>query len=146
MVSVQVLPRESIPAPKLIYVVIGALEGDRWIFVRHRDRLTWEMPAGHIEKGESADQAAVRELYEETGTVRSSLEYLCDYQVTVDEKTEWGRLYGATILEREETLDHEICEVQLAVDLPENLTYPEVQAVLFEQAFRLFKSRTKFRQ
>ena len=133
-VTTRVLPRESIEASKLIYVVIGALEGDHWVFVRHRDRKTWEMPAGHIEPGETADQTAMRELYEETGTVHSSLEYLCDYGVTVDKRTEYGRLYVARILEREEVLEHETVEVKLTRELPASLTYPEVQTVLFTLA------------
>ncbi len=111
-VRTRILPRESIAEEKLTYVVIGAREKGLWIFVRHRQRLSWEMPAGHIEAGETAQQAAVRELYEETGTIRSSLEYLCDYEVTVGRKTEYGRLYRAEVLEREEHLEHEIGEIQ----------------------------------
>ena len=62
VVRTRILPKESIDEGKLTYVVIGTREGDNWIFVRHRDRISWEMPAGHIEPGETADQAAVREL------------------------------------------------------------------------------------
>jgi ADP-ribose pyrophosphatase YjhB (NUDIX family) len=41
----------------------GALIG------RHdrRGRLLWSLPKGHVEKGETAEQAAVREVTEETG-------------------------------------------------------------------------------
>jgi len=44
---------------------VGALIGrtDR------RGRLLWSLPKGHIEVGESAEQAAVREVAEETGIV-----------------------------------------------------------------------------
>ena len=132
-VRTRILPQESIPEEKLAYVVIGARQNGLWIFVQHRQRQTWEMPAGHIEKGESADQAAIRELYEETGTVRSDLEYLCDYEVTVGSKTEYGRLYRAEVFEREEMLEYEIGEIQMGPVLPDKLTYPEVQTVLFEQ-------------
>ena len=133
-VHTRILPPESIQEGQLTYVVIGARQGDKWIFVRHRDRISWEMPAGHIEQGESADQAAVRELYEETGAVRSSLEHLCDYKVTVGGKTEYGRLYGAVVREREEILTHEIEEIHLGRELPADLTYPEVQTILFMRA------------
>lgn len=133
-IRTRILPPESILEDQLTYVVIGARQGNRWIFVRHRDRNTWEMPAGHIEQGESADQAAVRELYEESGSVRSDLEHLCDYEVTVDGNTEYGRLYKAVVHEREEILTHETAEIRLAWELPENLTYPEVQFTLFERA------------
>jgi 8-oxo-dGTP pyrophosphatase MutT (NUDIX family) len=44
-------------------VPLGALIGrtDR------RGRLLWSLPKGHIERGETAEQAAVREVAEETG-------------------------------------------------------------------------------
>lgn len=32
-----------------------------------RGRLRWSLPKGHIERGETAEQAAVREVHEETG-------------------------------------------------------------------------------
>lgn len=32
-----------------------------------RGRLVWSLPKGHIEPGETAEQAAVREVFEETG-------------------------------------------------------------------------------
>ena len=41
-----------------------------------RGRLLWSLPKGHIEEGETAEQAAVREVEEETGilaTVRAPL-------------------------------------------------------------------------
>ncbi|MEN8156486.1 MAG: NUDIX domain-containing protein [Bacteroidota bacterium] len=128
-----ILPPGSVPVDRLTYVIIGAFEGGRWIFVRHRQRSTWEMPAGHIEKEENPDHSALRELYEETGTVRSDLRHICDYQVEENGKNGYGRLYGARVLERESIPKSEISEIRLEEFLPENLTYPEVQTVLFSQ-------------
>ena len=118
---------------KLTYVVMGARYQDKWIFVRHRDRQTWEMPAGHIEAGESADRAAVRELFEEAGVVKSSLEVICDYEVTVGTKVEYGRLYGVTVYEMEPQKEFEIEELLLSSELPQSLTYPDVQTILFQR-------------
>ena len=42
---------------------VGALIGRK----DRRGRLLWSLPKGHIEEGESAEQAAVREVAEETG-------------------------------------------------------------------------------
>ncbi|MFO7668481.1 MAG: NUDIX domain-containing protein [Bacteroidales bacterium] len=139
-VQTLILPRNSIDESILRYVVIAARENDMWVFVRHRDRTTWEMPAGHIEKSESSGQAALRELIEETGAVAPTLKYICDYQVTAEGKTESGRLYNAFIHNRKTILEHEIAEVRLASDLPASLTYPEVQRVLFEHAKALLRS------
>jgi 8-oxo-dGTP pyrophosphatase MutT (NUDIX family) len=36
-----------------------------------RGRLLWSLPKGHIEAGETAEQAAVREVEEETGIIAS---------------------------------------------------------------------------
>ncbi len=118
---------------KLTYVVMGAKYQDKWIFVRHQDRNSWEMPAGHIEPDESADQAAVRELYEEAGVIKSSMEVICDYEVTVGTKVEYGRLYSVNVHELEPQNEFEIEEVLLSPEIPHSLTYPEVQSTLFQR-------------
>ncbi len=92
------------------------------------------MPAGHIESGESADRAAVRELYEEAGASESALELLCDYSVQVGGITEYGRCYAAQIKALDATeLEHEIEELAFFDQLPDQLTYPEVQTILFRK-------------
>lgn len=132
-VTTVLLEAGLIPEADLTYVVMGARYRERWIFVRHRERSTWEMPAGHIEPGETPHRAAVRELYEEAGVTRSSLIHLCDYSVTVGAVTEFGRLYRATVEKMEAVLEHETAEVMLAAKLPSSLTYPEVQTLLFSR-------------
>jgi 8-oxo-dGTP diphosphatase len=121
----------------LTYVVMGARYRDQWIFVRHRDRQTWEMPAGHIEPGETPNRAAVRELFEEAGVVNSSLTHLCDYSVTAGGNTGYGRLYLAEVEELDPQLEHEIEELKFTSELPLELTYPEVQTTLFARLFTL---------
>ena len=41
-------------------------KGGKVLFVEHPQR-GWEIPGGHIESGESPDEAMLRELHEETG-------------------------------------------------------------------------------
>ena len=137
-VSTRLLASGSIAAPKLNYVVVGARYQEKWIFVRHRQRTTWEMVSGHIEAGETADQAAQRELFEEAGVLKSSMELLCDYEVRVEGMKEYGRFYGAEVHELNPHLEHEIEEILLADTLPDALTYPEVHSRLFQRALEHF--------
>ena len=136
----ELYPPKSIEESKLTYVVMAARYRKEWIFVRHRDRKSWEIPAGHIEQGESADQAAVRELFEEAGVVRSSMVHICDYSVLVLEKKGYGRLYGASVEELDPHLEYEIDELLFTADLPVALTYPEVQGILFKRAEKHFQT------
>ncbi|MEN8228819.1 MAG: NUDIX domain-containing protein [Bacteroidota bacterium] len=139
MVITELYPPGSVEESKLIYVVMAARYSEEWIFVRHRDRNTWEMPAGHIEQGESADQATVRELFEEAGVIKSSLVHICDYAVLVRGTKEYGRLYGASVKEIDPHLEYEIEEILFATELPAALTYPEVQTILFKRAEKHFQ-------
>ena len=138
-VTTELLAPGTIDENRLTYVVIGARYHHQWLFVRHRDRISWEMPAGHIEKGEPADEAAGRELREETGAADFSLHHLCDYAVTVNTKKEYGRLYAARISEIEPRLEFETGEVLLTKGLPSPLTYREVQTILFRRAATYFQ-------
>ena len=44
-------------------VIIAKTEG-KWVFCKHRERETYELPGGHREAGEDILEAARRELYE----------------------------------------------------------------------------------
>ena len=123
-----------IPDSKLTYSVISARYEATWIFVRHHKRSTWEIAGGHIEKGETSLEAARRELFEETGSVKFNIDCVTTYSVTIEGETGWGRLYFAEVSEIGPIPDiSEIAEIRLSDHLPENLTHPDIQPHLFNR-------------
>ncbi|MEZ0479795.1 NUDIX domain-containing protein [Planococcus sp. SSTMD024] len=60
-------------------LVIGKCNGN-WLLTRHSVR-GLEFPGGKAEPCESLDQAAKREVYEETGAIVNDLEWLAEYTV-----------------------------------------------------------------
>lgn len=130
------------PEIAITYSVITAKFRGQWIFVRHQDRLTWEIAGGHIEPGETSHDAARRELMEETGALRFSLNCVSTYSVIKDGIAGFGRLYLADIFELGQVPDSsEIAEVIFLDHLPENLTYPDIQPFLFKKTIEYIDSR-----
>ncbi|MTI58343.1 MAG: NUDIX domain-containing protein [Geosporobacter ferrireducens] len=122
----------SIKEARLKFVVIPARYKNKWIFVRHKNRETWEMPGGHIEAGECIIEAARRELFEESGAVEFEVEPLCDYSVSREDITTYGRLFISNVTKLGPLPETEIGEVRLFDDIPESLTYPAIQGLLFK--------------
>ena len=132
MAKVKFYASSFTPDSKLIYSVIAALYRRQWVYVRHHDRTTWEIPGGHIEKDETPDQAASRELIEETGALEFSVECVATYSVYQDGKTGYGRLYLADIKRLGPVPDlSEIEEIKIMKGMPDNLTYPDIQRAMF---------------
>jgi len=122
------------PNVKLTYSVISARFKDKWLFVRHHKRSTFEIAGGHIEEGESAYEAASRELEEETGATRFNSTCISTYSVNKDGETGWGRLYFAEVLEMGPIPDiSEIQEVVLLDSIPDHPTHPDIQPHLFRR-------------
>ncbi|MGE5348585.1 MAG: NUDIX domain-containing protein [Actinomycetota bacterium] len=140
MVTVELVPSGGAKLP-LSYVVIAARHKEGWLFVRHRRRGGYEMPAGHPGDGEGSVEAAVRELGEETGALDFILEPVTYYSVDGGRGKQYGRLFYAEIDTLGELTDtDEIEGVKVYRRLPRNLSLPEVMSFLFRVARRHVKS------
>jgi 8-oxo-dGTP diphosphatase len=122
------------PEAGMTYSVISAKFENKWIFVRHHKRTTFEIAGGHIENGETPFEAAGRELMEETGAIRFTLDCIATYSVKKDGETGWGRLYFARVSELGLVPDiSEIAEVIFLDKIPDNPTHPDIQPFLFKK-------------
>ncbi|MCS5423165.1 MULTISPECIES: NUDIX hydrolase [Psychrilyobacter] len=109
------------------YSIIIPLYEGKLVLVKHEKRDTLELPGGHIEKGETAEMAAKRELYEESGATSFELTYLCDYSVEKNGDLGYGSVFMAAINKFGNLPNFEMEDKFLVGEIPENLTYPEIQ-------------------
>lgn len=92
-------------------LVIGKFK-DNWLLTRHSVR-GLEFPGGKAETGESLEQAAKREVFEETGAIVNKLNWIAEYAVYQDkafsktvftatveslEKVEWMETDGPVLV------------------------------------------------
>lgn len=128
MPDVSFYPLSDFPDNQLELAVIAArLPDGRWIYCRHRDRTTWEIPGGHREPGEHIFDTARRELWEETGAMKFTLTPICVYTFT-----RAGLLCLADVTEIDPIPSgSEIAEITLADRMPDALTYPDIQGPLY---------------
>lgn len=126
---------ETVDDGLIKFAVIIAKKNGKWIFCKHRERSTLEIPGGHREKGEAVIQTARRELYEETGALDYTITPICVYSVSSERSEEtYGMLYYADIKTLEERLHSEIEKIILSDSLTDNWTYPDIQPKLISEA------------
>ena len=138
MESLKVNFYEEAPDSLFKFAVIISKSYGKWVFFKHRDRDTYEIPGGHRERGENISDTAKRELYEETGAVKFDLSPVCIYSVETSGEETFGMLYFADITEFEGELHSEIEKIELFDTLPEKWTYPLIQPYLIAE----FQRRT----
>ncbi|MDE5596419.1 MAG: NUDIX domain-containing protein [Lachnospiraceae bacterium] len=133
---------DTIDDELLKFAVIISKTNGKWVFCKHRERDTYEVPGGHRENGEDILTAAKRELREETGAVDFDIRPVCVYSVKgktrVNENADdesFGMLFVADIFSFEE-LHSEIESILITEHLVDNWTYPLIQPKLLEEAER----------
>lgn len=131
MLEVNFHKLNSIEDRKIMFAVIMAKYKNKWIFVRHKDRQTWEIPGGHREENEDITFTAKRELFEETGAEKYTLIPVCVYSVNRDDNESFGQLFYAEVETLGQLPDYEISEIKFFETIPESLTYPLIQPYLF---------------
>lgn len=129
---------ENVDDKLLQFAVIISKSQDKYVFCKHKNRDTWEVPGGHRETGENITDTARRELYEETGALEFTLKPVCVYSVTApgnfNGHETFGMLFFAKISRFEAKLHNEIEKIALTDALPDRLTYPDIQPRLIEEA------------
>lgn len=120
-------------------VIISKTKG-KWVFCKHKERETYEVPGGHREEGESILEAAKRELREETGATDFAITPVCVYSVKGKTRVSgnsqdetFGMLFAADIFSFE-ALHSEIEKILISDNLVDNWTYPLIQPKLIEEA------------
>ncbi len=125
---------------KLKFAVIISKHMGKWVFCKHKERDTYEVPGGHREQGEEILQTAKRELYEEKGAVDLDIKPVCVYSVTAPDNFDgpetFGMLYFADIKTFEKELHSEIEKIIITDELADNWTYPQIQPKLLSEAER----------
>ncbi len=137
MFEIKFHDKSEVDESTLKFVVIVAKYEGKLVYCRHKERTTYEIAGGHIEEGETALEAAKRELFEETGAIDFDIDFVSDYSYN-----EYGSLYYAEIKELEQIPEYsEIAEIVL-VDTPlDSLTYPHIQPFLLEKVNTWLENR-----
>lgn len=130
---------DNIQDDLLKFAVIVSRHNGQWVFCKHKERDTYEIPGGHRENNESILATAKRELYEETGAIEYHILPVCVYSVIGKNRVNqtgqemYGMLFYADIYTFEKELYSEIEKIDFFDKLPTQWTYPLIQPLMIEK-------------
>lgn len=137
--NMEVKFHKNIEDSLLKFAVIVAKHNGKWVFCKHRERNTYEVPGGHREKNEIILDTAKRELFEETGAYEYEIIPICVYsvigktRVNASGTESYGMLYYADIKTFKKLPESEIEKICLFENLPTEWTYPLIQPKLIDK-------------
>lgn len=116
--------------PKHVWVICRYM--DKWLLTRHKDR-GLEFPGGKVEKGETAEEGAIREVKEETGGVIDHIHYVGQYFVEGKRDHVIKNVYFSRIKDVvEQTTYYETEGPVLLSDIPENVKYNDLYSFMMK--------------
>lgn len=129
--------RAQVEDSLLKYAVIVTQYNNQWVFCKHKQRNSYEIPGGHRELDETILSCAKRELYEETGAEEFDIQPMCVYCVEQQEQQKsYGMLYFAQVYGFGKLPDFEMETVRFFSELPKLWTYPQIQPFLLQEVQR----------
>jgi 8-oxo-dGTP pyrophosphatase MutT (NUDIX family) len=119
--------------PLTLGVRVMLIQDGKVLLVRHTYINGWYMPGGGVKRGETLDQAARREAWEEVGAELHDISLIGAYSNFVELKSDHNILFFSNDFNLNGRHDHEIAEVRFFPldSLPEN-TWPGHRRLLNE--------------
>lgn len=103
------------------HVLVLCRYQNQWVLTRNRKR-GLEFPGGKRERGETIEEAAIREVYEETGGVVGTLRFIGQYKVHDEKKPFIKSIYYSHLSEMKRKHDYfETNGPVLLESLPEDI-------------------------